>query len=83
MVFCLWQFKRVSPSTCFLLSPFNEHTESPNREALNRGITKLQANGVIDSIREKWIRYSDRNCGKVNSLFLNYQLNIDHFCSGG
>lgn len=42
-----------------------EYSGSPYIEALNKGITKLQANGVIDSIREKWIRYSDRNCGKV------------------
>ena len=72
MVFCPWQFERVS----LLLLPLivftcDEHTDSPHREALNKGITKIQANGVLDSIRQKLIRYSERNCEKVNKLFLS------------
>ena len=54
-----------------IVSAYDEHTDSPHREALNKGITKIQANGVLDSIRQKWIRYSDRNCEKVNKLFLS------------
>ena len=54
-----------------------KYSDSPYRETLNKGITKLQANGVIDSIREKWIRYSDRNCGKVyRPILLNSMLLI-------
>ena len=79
MVFCPWQFERVSHLLLPLfVSTYDEHTDSPHREALNKGITKIQANGVLDSIREKWIRYSDRNCEKVNKLFL-FNLNLISF----
>ena len=72
MVFCPWQFERVSHLLLpLIVFTFDEHTDSPHREALNKGITKIQANGVLDSIRQKWIRYSDRNCEKVNKLFLS------------
>ena len=75
MVFCPWQFERVSNLLLpLIVVTFDEHTDSPHREALNKGITKIQANGVLDSIREKWIRYSDRNCEKVNTI--NYFFSI-------
>ena len=38
---------------------------SPYRDVLNRGIMTLHKKGIIASIREKWILYSERNCDKV------------------
>ena len=71
MVFCPWEFERVSlvfQSLSVFLFPYAHNIDSPHLEALNKGITKIQANGVLDSIRQKWIRYSDRNCEKVKNI---------------
>ena len=37
-------------------------SDSPYREMINEGIMKLQGEGVIEKIMEKWIRFSERNC---------------------
>ena len=76
MVSCPWQFKKVSfVYLSPFLFPYNQHTDSPHLDALNKGITKIQANGVLDSIRQKWIRYSDRNCEKVKNIFILPKIN--------
>ena len=43
---------------------------SPYRDTLNRGIMTLHKKGIIASIREKWILYSERNCDKVTCNIL-------------
>ena len=33
---------------------------------INDGIMKLQTEGIIENIMEKWVRYSERNCEQVD-----------------
>ena len=40
--------------------------DSPHREMINDGIMKLQTEGIIENIMEKWVRYSERNCEQAN-----------------
>ena len=43
-------------------------SDSPYFEKINAGIMELHDDGIVDSIREKWVRYSERNCERVNSV---------------
>ena len=43
--------------------------DSPHRERINDGIMKLQTEGIIENIMEKWVRYSERNCEKERHPF--------------
>ena len=47
---------------------YPSYWDSPYLEHLNAGIIKLHDKGVIDSIREKWVKYSERNCEQVKSI---------------
>ena len=44
------------------------YSDSPYFEQINEGIMELHDDGIVDSIREKWIRYSERNCERVSSF---------------
>ena len=51
---------------------FSNVLDSPHREMINDGIMKLQTEGIIENIMEKWVRYSERNCEKErNPIFLH------------
>lgn len=66
---------------------------SPYREMINEGIMKLQGEGVIEKIMEKWIRFSERNCDQIiksklaltniggNFIFLGVGVCVAFVCS--
>ena len=46
----------------FFFNFYSKILDSPHREMINDGIMKLQTEGIIENIMEKWVRYSERNC---------------------
>ena len=50
--------------------------DSPHREMINDGIMKLQTEGIIENIMEKWVRYSERNCEKETDSISTLNIQI-------